>query len=87
MAWAQRLKRVFSIDIEFCGRYGGSIRVIACIEDQDVTDRILTHLRHKELETPTRPLLVPPSRAPLGALPFSAGKDSSTTALHQQGSQ
>lgn len=41
MTWAQRLKRVFSIDIEVCGRCSGSVRVIACIEDQDVTNRIL----------------------------------------------
>ena len=87
MTWAQRLKRVFSIDIEVCGRCGGSVRVIASIEGQDVIDRILTHLRQKEQETPTRPLLVPPTRAPPGTLPLFAGKDSSTTALHQQGSQ
>jgi len=47
MTWAQRLKRVFNIDIEVCGRCGGSVRVIACIEDQDIIDRILTHLRQK----------------------------------------
>ena len=87
MTWAQRLKRVFSIDIEVCARCGGSAKVIACIEDQDVIDRILNHLRQKEQETPTRPLLVPPTRAPPGTLPLFAGKDSSTTALHQQGSQ
>ncbi|GHD24130.1 hypothetical protein GCM10007052_37480 [Halioglobus japonicus] len=45
MTWAQRLKRVFSTDIEVCGRCGGSVRVIASIEDQDVIGRILTHLR------------------------------------------
>jgi hypothetical protein len=87
MTWAQRLKRVFNIDIEVCSLCGGSVRVIACIEDQDVIDRILTHLRQQEQETPTRPLLVPPTRAPPGTLPLFAGKDSSTTALHQQGSQ
>jgi hypothetical protein len=92
MTWAQRLKRVFNIDIEVCARCGGSARVIVeasnrCIEDQNVIDRILDHLRQKEQETPTRPLLVPPSRAPPGTLPLFAGKDSSTTALHQQGSQ
>jgi hypothetical protein len=82
MTWAQRLKRVFSIDIEVCGRCGGSVRVIASIEDQDVIDRILTHLRQKERETPTRPLLVPPARAPPGTLPLFAGKDSRRTAPH-----
>ena len=82
MTWAQRLKRVFNIDIEVCSLCGGSVRVIACIEDQDVIDRILDHLRQKEQETPTRPLLVPPSRAPPGALPLFAGKDSRPTASH-----
>ena len=82
MTWAQRLKRVFSIDIEVCSRCGGSARVITCIEDQDVIDRILDHLRQKEQETPTRPLLVPPTRAPPGTLPLFAGKDSRPTAPH-----
>ena len=59
MTWAQRLKRVFSVDIEVCGRCGGSLKVIACIEDQDIIDRILAHLREKEQEAPARPLLVP----------------------------
>lgn len=83
MTWAQRLKRVFNIDIEVCGRCGGSARVIACIEDQDVIDRILTHLREKEQEAPARPLLVPPTRAPPGTLPLFAGSGSTTP--HQQG--
>jgi hypothetical protein len=52
MTWAQRLKRVFNIDIEVCSRCGGSVRVIACIEDQDVIDRILAHLREIEKEAP-----------------------------------
>jgi len=94
MTWAQRLKRVFSIDIEVCGRCGGSVRVtpkafaalagraLACIEDQDVIDRILNHLRQKEQETPTRPLLEPPTRAPPGALPLFAGKGSRPAASH-----
>ena len=68
MTWAQRLKRVFSVDIEVCGRCGGSLKVIACIEDQDIIDRILAHLREKEQEAPARPLLVPPTRAPPATL-------------------
>jgi len=36
MTWAQRLKRVFNIDIEVGSLCGGSVRVIACIEDQSV---------------------------------------------------
>ena len=90
MTWAQRLKRVFNIDIEVFSLCGGSVRVIASIEDQDVMpdkagqalDRILAHRRQKKQETPTRPLLVPPSRAPPGTWPLFAGKDSRSTAPH-----
>ena len=32
MTWAQRLKRVFGIDVESCVRCGKSVKVIACIE-------------------------------------------------------
>jgi hypothetical protein len=32
LSWAQRLKRVFAIDIEVCRRCGGKLRVIASIE-------------------------------------------------------
>jgi hypothetical protein len=74
MTWAQRLKRVFNIDIEVCGRCGGAVRVIACIEEQDAIDRILSHLHRKESETATQPHRVPPTRAPPGTLPLFAGK-------------
>ena len=36
MTWAQRLKRVFAIDIEKCEKCGGPVRIIASIEDPDV---------------------------------------------------
>lgn len=44
MGWAQRLKRVFSVDVERCDRCGGAARIIACIEDPDVIEKILRHL-------------------------------------------
>jgi len=44
MTWAQRLKRVFAIDIEKCERCGGPVRIIASIEDPDVIQKILKHL-------------------------------------------
>lgn len=84
MTWAQRLKRVFNIDIQVCVRCGGSVRVIACIEDQDVVDRIQAHLRYKD--TPTLPHLAPPTRAPPGTLPLFAGKELPLSQFDQQGS-
>jgi len=47
MSWAQRLKRVFDIDIEVCSKCGGAVKVIACIEDPVVIKKILTHLDKK----------------------------------------
>jgi hypothetical protein len=44
LSWAQRLKRVFAIDIEVCRRCGGKLKVIASIEKPAVTERILEHL-------------------------------------------
>ena len=83
ITWAQRLKRVFSIDIEVCGRCGGSVRVIVgapsrCIKDQDIIDRILAHLESKEQEAPAPPLLVAPTRAPPASLSLFAGSESTT---------
>lgn len=47
MTWAQRLKRVFRIDIETCEHCGGAVRVIACIEDPLVIEKILTHIERR----------------------------------------
>ncbi len=84
MTWAQRLKRVFNIDIEVCGRCGGAVRVIACIENQETIDRILAYLRRKEPETSTVPHLAPPARAPPGTLSLFVGKESALLQFNQQ---
>jgi hypothetical protein len=57
MTWAQRLKRVFAIDIEKCEKCGGPVRIIASIEDPDVIQRILKHLG---LHQPVDPLIRSP---------------------------
>jgi len=44
MIWAQRLKRVFNIDIEACSKCGGDVRIIASIEDPAVINKILAHM-------------------------------------------
>ena len=40
MTWAQRLKRIFRIDIETCSVCGGALRIIACIEDPGAIKKI-----------------------------------------------
>ena len=44
MTWAQRLKRVFNIDVETCDKCGGDVRIVAIIEDPAVIQKILAHL-------------------------------------------
>ena len=61
MSWAQRLKRVFAIDIETCRQCGGKLRVIASIEESAVIERILDHLgRTAETVDPAHPSRAPP---------------------------
>jgi hypothetical protein len=55
MTWAQRLRRVFNIDIETCEVCGGPVKVIASIEEPGVISKILQHLRQDEAKQP-RPL-------------------------------
>jgi hypothetical protein len=40
MNWAQRLKRVFQIDISQCEHCGGQVKIISCIEDEATIHRI-----------------------------------------------
>jgi hypothetical protein len=49
MTWAQRLKRVFNIDVEICSRCG--------------IDKILSHLKEKD-GLPLSPDALPEARAP-----------------------
>jgi hypothetical protein len=64
MSWAQRLKRVFNIDItecEKCQRH--NVSVIVCIIDRHVIQKILTHL-DKKYPSSSQTTLLPPLRAP-----------------------
>jgi hypothetical protein len=62
MTWAQRLKRVFGIEIERCEHCGAANKIIASIEDPQVIDRILQHLGLDGSEARRHQL--PPARAP-----------------------
>ena len=48
MTWAQRLKRVFRIEIETCEHCGGAVRIIASIEDPAVIEKILAHIERRD---------------------------------------
>ncbi len=73
MGWAKRLKRVFGIEIERCDRCGGTVKIIASIEDPEVIAAILEHVGFHEWQTGIR--RSPPARGPPGAdsdsLPWS----------------
>jgi len=62
LSWAQRLRRVFAIDIETCERCGGAVKIIACVQDPGVIRKILEH--RGELSLPQRP----PVRGPPGGV-------------------
>ena len=53
------LRRVFDIDIEHCPNCGGTLKIIAAIEDPAVIAKILTHLglpARAPPRSPARPL-------------------------------
>lgn len=63
MTWAQRLKRVFNIDINECEKcQQHNVSIIACIVDIHVIQKILKHL-DKKYPT-TTPATLPPLWAP-----------------------
>ena len=66
VTWAQRLKRVFRIDIETCERCGGTVKIIASIEDPAVAVRILAHLGQRASaplnRAPAHPPRAPPAQ-------------------------
>lgn len=69
ITWAQRLKRVFGIQINQCARCGGKLKVIASIEEPEVIAKILAHLEktapdHHQSERPLG-AWAPPSQARL----------------------
>ncbi len=57
LSWAERLKRVFKLDIELCPRCGGRLRVIATITQPEVIQKLLDHVQQ-----PQAPPRQPPIR-------------------------
>jgi hypothetical protein len=52
MTWAQRLRRVFDIDVSRCVRCGAQLRVLAVITDPRVIAAILAHLENRAARAP-----------------------------------
>ena len=51
MTWAQRLKRVFGIDVSTCVHCGGAVRIVASIEEANAIRAILAHFeKHDALD-------------------------------------
>ena len=46
MTWAQRLKRVFKMDVKICETCGGKMKVIASLEDPALIKRCLAPLKN-----------------------------------------
>jgi len=55
---------VFNIDISECEKCKGPVKVIACIEDPIVIEKILNHLKAREAKQSPSSTQLPPPRAP-----------------------
>ena len=72
MSWAQRLKRVFNIDITVCEACEKTnVKIITCITDPAVIHKILAHLDKQTLLEAKNDSLMPPLRAPPATASFS----------------
>jgi hypothetical protein len=58
--WARLLARVFNIDVVTCIKCGGSLKIIAAIEDPAVIRKILEHMGLNTKPPPLHPALGPP---------------------------
>jgi hypothetical protein len=47
LTWAQRLKRICGIEIETSPACGGTLRIVACLEDPVVIEEIFFHVETK----------------------------------------
>ena len=56
LTWAQRLQRVFQIDITLCPKCGGKLRVISDITDPVVINKILNHAARVPPNQPPAPI-------------------------------
>jgi hypothetical protein len=50
MSWSEMLKLIFNIDASHCEKFGGDVRVIACIRDKEIAREILEHIGEEVFE-------------------------------------
>ncbi len=66
---AERLKRVFGIEIDTCERCGGKLKIIASVEDPAVVGKSLAHLEQSAAPAagfaPAHPVRGPPEQGAL----------------------
>src|SRR5262249_15364150 len=62
--WAALLRRVFGLDVLRCASCGGRMRVIAFIQDGEVSKRILGHLGLLNQQPEAWPARAPPTPCP-----------------------
>jgi hypothetical protein len=65
MRWAQRLKRLFGIDVSTCIHCGGAVRIVASIEEPTAIRAILAHF--EKHGAPEKAHYRPAARAPPAA--------------------
>lgn len=59
LSYPRLLSRIFENDIGSCHHCGGDLRLVACIDEPDAIEKILTHLN-----LPTEPPPIAPARSP-----------------------
>jgi len=72
MTWAQRLKRVFNIDVSTCSHCGGALRIVASIEEPTAIRAILAHFEKYGTVEKERDRLAPRAPPALAARPCDA---------------
>lgn len=50
------------VDVETCPKCGGAVKTIACIDDDEVIEKVLAHINAQVLQPEAA--VLPPSRAP-----------------------
>jgi hypothetical protein len=69
--WAERLRRIFEVDPLRCPRCAHEMRIVACITQPRVIDRMLTHLRRTAPEP--RRSRAPPRRCATASRSLGSG--------------